>query len=40
VAPAPRPPYSVLATERDYGLVLPSWREGLGDYLAERAIAR
>jgi dTDP-4-dehydrorhamnose reductase len=38
--PAPRPAYSVLATERDYGLVLPDWREGLGSYLAERAVAR
>jgi dTDP-4-dehydrorhamnose reductase len=39
--PAPRPPYSVLATERDYGLVLPDWRTGLQDYLAERsAVAR
>jgi dTDP-4-dehydrorhamnose reductase len=35
--PAPRPPYSVLATEREYGLVLPDWREGLADYLAERS---
>jgi dTDP-4-dehydrorhamnose reductase len=38
--PAPRPAYSVLATERDYGLVLPDWREGLAAYLAERAVAR
>ena len=38
--PAPRPAHSVLATERDYGLVLPDWREGLDAYLAERAVAR
>jgi dTDP-4-dehydrorhamnose reductase len=38
--PAARPAYSVLRTERDYGLLLPDWREGLRGYLAERAIAR
>ena len=38
--PARRPPYSVLGTERDYGLYLPDWREGLRSYLAERAVAR
>ena len=38
--PAPRPPYSALATERDYGLVLPDWREGLDSYLVDRAVAR
>jgi dTDP-4-dehydrorhamnose reductase len=36
--PAPRPAYSVLATEREYGLVLPDWREGLDAYLADRAL--
>jgi dTDP-4-dehydrorhamnose reductase len=37
--PAPRPVYSVLATERTGdGVVLPPWREGLAGYLAERAI--
>ncbi|MGI8593326.1 MAG: dTDP-4-dehydrorhamnose reductase [Solirubrobacteraceae bacterium] len=35
--PAPRPPYSVLATARDDGVALPEWREGLADYLAARA---
>jgi dTDP-4-dehydrorhamnose reductase len=37
---AARPGYSVLRTERDYGLVLPDWREGLAHYLTERAVAR
>lgn len=37
--PAPRPAYSVLATERgEDGVVLPPWRDGLAGYLAERAI--
>ena len=38
--PAPRPAYSVLRTERDYGFELPDWQEGLASYLAERAVAR
>ncbi|HEX8646537.1 MAG TPA: dTDP-4-dehydrorhamnose reductase [Thermoleophilaceae bacterium] len=38
--PAARPAYSVLRTERDYGLVLPPWQEGLAGYLSERAVAR
>jgi dTDP-4-dehydrorhamnose reductase len=38
--PAPRPAHSVLGTEREYGLFLPDWREGLASYLAERAPAR
>jgi dTDP-4-dehydrorhamnose reductase len=33
--PAPRPAWSVLASERDDVPVLPSWREGLAAYLAE-----
>jgi dTDP-4-dehydrorhamnose reductase len=38
--PAPRPAYSVLASERG-APVLPDWREGLRGYLAERgAVAR
>ena len=37
--PAPRPPYSVLATERDEAIYLPDWQEGLAAYLAERAVA-
>jgi dTDP-4-dehydrorhamnose reductase len=36
--PAPRPANSALATERDYALYLPDWREGLRSYLAERAV--
>lgn len=35
--PAPRPAYSVLGTERDDVPALPEWREGLREYLAERA---
>ena len=38
--PAPRPAYSVLASERPDGMRLPDWREGLAAYLAERAPAR
>lgn len=38
--PAPRPAYSVLRTERDYGFELPDWQAGLASYLAERAVAR
>jgi dTDP-4-dehydrorhamnose reductase len=35
--PAPRPPYSVLVSERDPAVRLPDWREGLAAFLAERA---
>ena len=35
--PAPRPPYSVLVTERSEAIHLPEWQEGLASYLAERA---
>jgi dTDP-4-dehydrorhamnose reductase len=38
--PAPRPAYSVLASERPDAPRLPDWREGLRGYLAERAVAR
>lgn len=36
VRPAPRPSWSVLATEREGAPVLPDWREGVAGYLAER----
>jgi dTDP-4-dehydrorhamnose reductase len=34
--PAPRPAYSVLASERPDPLVLPQWRSALAEYMAER----
>lgn len=34
--PAPRPAYSVLRSERRDAIVLPHWRRGLAEYLAER----
>jgi dTDP-4-dehydrorhamnose reductase len=33
--PAPRPPYSVLGSERPESPVLPDWREGVRAYLAQ-----
>jgi dTDP-4-dehydrorhamnose reductase len=36
VRPAPRPAWSVLATERDGAPTLPDWREGVAGYLDER----
>jgi dTDP-4-dehydrorhamnose reductase len=33
---APRPPYSVLESERPEAIQLPSWRVGLTEYLSER----
>jgi dTDP-4-dehydrorhamnose reductase len=35
--PAPRPAYSVLASERPEVLAMPDWRDGLAGYLAARA---
>jgi dTDP-4-dehydrorhamnose reductase len=35
--PAARPAYSVLGTEREPGIVMPSWQDGLAAYLEERA---
>jgi len=35
--PARRPAYSVLGTERDPGIVLPPWQDGLRAYLEDRA---
>ncbi len=37
--PAPRPPYSALATERPEAILLPEWELGLAAYLDERARA-
>jgi dTDP-4-dehydrorhamnose reductase len=37
--PAPRPPYSVLTTERQEAIYLPDWQEGLAAYLSERTVA-
>ena len=37
--PAPRPPFSVLGTERDRPIALPAWQEGLRAYLSERVLA-
>jgi dTDP-4-dehydrorhamnose reductase len=37
---APRPPFSVLVSEREHPVVLPDWHEGLAAFLAERAEAR
>jgi dTDP-4-dehydrorhamnose reductase len=36
VRPAPRPAWSVLATERDGAPTLPPWQEGVAGYLMER----
>ena len=38
--PAPRPAYSVLGSERHGAPVLPDWRDGLRQYLRERASLR
>jgi dTDP-4-dehydrorhamnose reductase len=37
--PAPRPAYSVLASESPEAIRLPHWKEGLRSYLAERSAA-
>jgi dTDP-4-dehydrorhamnose reductase len=34
--PAPRPHLSALATQREHPILLPSWRDGLAGYLAQR----
>jgi dTDP-4-dehydrorhamnose reductase len=36
--PAPRPPYSVLVSEREDAIRLPDWHDGLDAYLAERQV--
>jgi dTDP-4-dehydrorhamnose reductase len=33
--PAPRPAFSVLATEREDGLKLPDWHEGVAQHVKE-----
>jgi dTDP-4-dehydrorhamnose reductase len=38
--PAPRPPYSALATQREAPILLPSWRDGVAGYLAQRQAER
>jgi dTDP-4-dehydrorhamnose reductase len=38
--PAPRPPYSVLASQREHAIELPSWQDGLSGYLAQRESER
>lgn len=35
-AAAPRPAYSVLASQREHAIRLPSWHDGLAGYLAQR----
>ena len=39
-SPAPRPAYSALATQRETPILLPSWRDGLAGYLAQRNAER
>jgi dTDP-4-dehydrorhamnose reductase len=34
--PAPRPPYSALTSQREHAIRLPTWRDGLAGYLAQR----
>jgi dTDP-4-dehydrorhamnose reductase len=34
--PAPRPPFSLLVSERGGQITLPDWRQGLSEYLAAR----
>jgi dTDP-4-dehydrorhamnose reductase len=36
--PAPRPPYSALASQREYAIGLPPWQDGLAGYLAQRGL--
>jgi len=38
--PAPRPPYSALASQREHAIRLPSWQDGLAGYLAQRQAER
>jgi dTDP-4-dehydrorhamnose reductase len=34
--PAPRPPFSALASQREHAIELPSWQDGLSAYLSQR----
>ncbi len=34
--PAPRPPYSALASQREHAIKLPAWQDGLAGYLSQR----
>jgi dTDP-4-dehydrorhamnose reductase len=38
--PAPRPPYSALASQREHAIELPAWRDGLSAYLSQRSAER
>jgi dTDP-4-dehydrorhamnose reductase len=38
--PAPRPPFSALESQREHAIRLPSWRDGLAGYLAQRQSER
>ena len=39
-APAPRPHFSALTSERADGVALPPWQEGVARFVAERMVAR
>jgi dTDP-4-dehydrorhamnose reductase len=38
--PASRPPYSVMTSQREHAIRLPSWQDGLAGYLAQRQAER
>ena len=35
--PAPRPPHSALASQREHAIELPAWQDGLAAYLSQRS---
>jgi len=39
-APAPRPPFSALVSQREHAIRLPPWQDGLTGYLAQRQSER
>ncbi|MBK5218444.1 MAG: dTDP-4-dehydrorhamnose reductase [Thermoleophilia bacterium] len=39
-APAPRPAFSALTSQREHAIRLPSWQDGLAGYLAQREAER